>query len=94
MLMVDPPREGKESDTTVELHKKEYNAVFEGLKERAKLLSDKLNAMENITCNSVQGSMYAFPQLHMTESAIEAARKKKVAADFMYCMDMLNETGI
>lgn len=65
-----------------------------GLKERAGLLEDKLNQMENISCNKIEGAMYGFPQVFFSDGAIEAAKEKGQPVDSMYCMDMLNETGI
>lgn len=38
--------------------------------------------------------MYAFPQVHFSDKALAAANKENVPADFLYCMDMVNETGI
>lgn len=38
--------------------------------------------------------MYAFPRIHLTKSAIEEAKKQGVAPDFLYCMELVNETGI
>jgi hypothetical protein len=51
--MVDPPQRGRESDETVDQFLKEYNGAFGGLKERALMLTEKLNKMENVTCNPV-----------------------------------------
>lgn len=31
--------------------------------------------MENTTCSEIQGAMYAFPRIHLTEGVIEAAKK-------------------
>jgi len=38
--------------------------------------------------------MYAFPQIHLSKSAIAEAKKRGVAPDFLYCMDMVEKTGI
>ena len=38
--------------------------------------------------------MYAFPRVRFSKKAIEAAKKQNVHPDFMYCMEMVNETGI
>jgi alanine transaminase len=38
--------------------------------------------------------MYAFPRIHLTKSAIKEAESRKVQPDFLYCLDMVNETGI
>lgn len=69
-LKVDPPKLGRESAETVENYTQEYNELFNGLKERALMITEKLNKMENITCNSVQGAMYAFPRIHFTDKVI------------------------
>mmetsp|Transcript_32496 Transcript_32496/g.49721 ORF Transcript_32496/g.49721 Transcript_32496/m.49721 type:complete len:389 (-) Transcript_32496:49-1215(-) len=93
-LMVDPPKKGRESDECVALYKKEKDEIFNGLQERAQLLSKTFNEMTNYSCQEIQGSMYAFPRVHFSEKALAEAQKKGVAVDFMYCMDMVNETGI
>jgi aspartate/methionine/tyrosine aminotransferase len=50
--------------------------------------------MTNITSNLIEGAMYAFPRVHFSDKAIAEANKNGVPADFMYCMDMLLNTGI
>ena len=41
--------------------------MLASLAERAKLVADTLNSIEGITCNTVQGAMYAFPQIKLPE---------------------------
>ena len=93
-LMVDPPREGREDDVTVTKYKSQAIEIFDGLKERALLLTDAFNAMENVTCNTIEGAMYGFPRVHFHQKALDKATKMGIQPDFMYCMDMVNETGI
>lgn len=63
--MVNPPQPGEES---YPLYAKEKQAVLQSLAERAKMVADTLNNMPGITCNPVQGAMYAFPQVnYLTE---------------------------
>jgi alanine transaminase len=50
--------------------------------------------MKNMTCNEIQGAMYGFPQIRFSHKAIKRAEKLNVLPDFMYCMDLLKETGI
>jgi len=38
--------------------------------------------------------MYGFPQVKFSDKALKAAAKEGLPADAMYCMDMVNETGI
>lgn len=94
LLSVDPPKRGVESDQTVDLYEREKKEIFDGLKTRAELLSKTFNEMRNVTCSEVQGAMYAFPRVHLSDKAIEAAKQLNVSPDFLYCLDLVNETGI
>eukprot|EP00184_Porphyridium_aerugineum_P003642 CAMPEP_0184695822 /NCGR_PEP_ID=MMETSP0313-20130426/3333_1 /TAXON_ID=2792 /ORGANISM="Porphyridium aerugineum, Strain SAG 1380-2" /LENGTH=536 /DNA_ID=CAMNT_0027154347 /DNA_START=246 /DNA_END=1856 /DNA_ORIENTATION=+ len=90
-LMVHPPQPG---DASYESHRKEYNDIFQTLKRKAQKLSKALSEFEGITCNEVEGAMYAFPTIHMPIKAIIEARKRDMTPDTMYCLDLLNETGV
>ena len=46
------------------------------------------------SCNSVAGAMYAFPKITLPEGASKAAAEKGVAADALYCMELLESKGI
>lgn len=70
-VICDPPREGEPS---YETFVKERDSVLADLKMKAKLTSDTLNALEGVTCNDVQGAMYAFPQIRLPPKAIAAAK--------------------
>ena len=94
LLLVDPPKRGFESDATVDKFEQEKNYIFEGLRKRAELLSKTLADMENVTCSEIEGAMYAFPRVHLSDIAIKAANNLNVTPDFMYCHEMVNETGI
>lgn len=50
--------------------------------------------MDNTSCNRIEGAMYGFPQIRFSKKALQAAEEKGVAADLMYCMDMVDATGI
>lgn len=50
--------------------------------------------MTNVSCTEIEGAMYAFPKVNFSKRALRQAEKHGVPADFMYCMDMVNETGI
>jgi len=93
-VMVTPPREGKESSSCVELYNKESGDIMSGLKERAKLLTNTFNSMDNYSCNPIDGAMYGFPKVKFSEKAIAAAKAKGVPVDFMYCLEMVDQTGI
>lgn len=54
--------------------KQEKNLVLGQLKEKAELVAKTFNSLEGMSCNQVQGAMYAFPKVKMPEAAIEAAQ--------------------
>ena len=93
-LMCDPPKRGRESDACVELYEKEMNHVFNGLKKRAKLLTNTFNDMNQITCTEIEGAMYGFPRVHFSKKFIDQAHSQGKEPDFIYCMEMVDKTGI
>jgi alanine transaminase len=90
-LMVNPPKPGDES---YPLFEQETHAIFESLKTRANKLYKKLNELEGVSCQPIEGAMYAFPSMTLPQRAIEEARRRGMPADEMYCLDMVEETGI
>eukprot|EP00058_Branchiostoma_floridae_P002033 XP_002587521.1 hypothetical protein BRAFLDRAFT_99414 [Branchiostoma floridae] len=71
--VVNPPQPGEPS---YESFIKEKTAVLKSLAERAKLVAETFNSIEGVTCNTVQGAMYAFPRIHLPPRAVEKAKKK------------------
>ncbi|VEN59555.1 unnamed protein product [Callosobruchus maculatus] len=90
-IVMNPPKKGEPS---YELFQKEKNEVLESLKLRAKMVADTFNSMEGFSCNTVQGAMYAFPQMKLPPKAIEAAKKAGKAPDVFYAFELLENTGI
>ena len=93
-LMVDPPHVGRESAACVDQYEQERSAIFDGLVERAALLSDTFNDMKQVSCTEIEGAMYGFPRIHFSQKFIADAKKQNKAPDFIYCMEMVNKTGI
>lgn len=90
-VVVNPPKPGEESHASW-LAEKE--TVLASLAERAKLVADTFNGIEGFSCNTVQGAMYAFPQLHLPAKAIAKAKDAGMAADAYYAFQLLENTGI
>ncbi len=65
--MVDPPQVGRESPACVEKYNHQMTTVMDGLKERARLLTDTFNDMKQVTCTEIEGAMYGFPRVHFSE---------------------------
>lgn len=90
-LMCNPPRPGQPS---YPLYKKEYDTLAASLKKRAGLISQLFNDIPGMSCNHVTGAMYAFPKITIPMGAVEAAKKRKIAPDVLYCLELLDSTGI
>jgi alanine transaminase len=90
-LMVRGPDKGDESYDSYHAQKK---GIFESLKRRSKIVSEGLNAIPGFSCQPAQGSMYCFPSVEMPKGAVEAALAKGVSPDTLYCVSLLERTGI
>ncbi|KAJ1430233.1 alanine aminotransferase 2 [Ochromonadaceae sp. CCMP2298] len=90
-LMVQPPTPGDESYAT---YKAEKDGILASLHRRADLLSEALNRMEGVTCNTIDGALYAFPSIQLPPRAVDASAAQGVSADAFYCMQLLEQTGI
>ena len=64
------------------------------LKKKAKLVADTFNAIDGISCQTVQGAMYAFPKINLPPKFIKEAESKGEAPDSYYCAQLLEATGI
>jgi aspartate/methionine/tyrosine aminotransferase len=89
--MVNPPKDG---DASYEQYNKERTSILESLKRRATVLAKGLNEMEGVSCNVVEGALYAFPSITLPPKAVEAAAAAGKAADAFYCLRLLDETGV
>merc|ERR1711991_69449 len=81
-------------DASFETFNAEYNAIFNGMKERAELLVGTLRELPGVTCNEIEGAMYAFPSLHFPQKYIDEAKAKGQAPDAMWCMGLLEDQGV
>jgi alanine transaminase len=90
-LMVTPPKKG---DASYASFQKETKGIFDGMKERAKLLTDGLNAIDGISTRQIQGAMYAFAKVDIPEKAVLHAASKGQEGDEFWCLELVNKTGI
>ncbi|KAK3609584.1 hypothetical protein CHS0354_038582 [Potamilus streckersoni] len=90
-ILTNPPQDG---DPSFVKFQNEKSTIFSILAEKARLITDLFNSIEGISCNEVQGAMYAFPRIYLPDKAIVAARKLNQTPDFFYCSQLLEETGI
>jgi hypothetical protein len=59
--VVNPPMPGEPS---YEQYMNEKKAILNSLAERAKMVAETFNSIEGVSCNEVQGAMYAFPKVN------------------------------
>lgn len=90
-LMVNPPKPG---DASYELYKNERDSIIASLKRRAIRVAEALNKCEGISCQPVEGAMYAFPQVELPAKAIAAAEAAGKNPDTFYCLALLESTGM
>ncbi|KAK9821912.1 hypothetical protein WJX81_002904 [Elliptochloris bilobata] len=90
-LMMQPPKEGEPSYL---LYSKERSELLASLKRRAERLHKALSELQGVTCNPLEGALYAMPRIHLPPGAIQAAKEAGKAPDFFYCKQLLEETGI
>ena len=64
------------------------------MKKKAKLVADTFNAIDGVSCQTVQGAMYAFPQITLPAKFIAEAEAKGHVPDAYYCSLLLEQTGI
>lgn len=62
--VVNPPQPGEPS---YKQFKAEKDEVLKSLAVRAKMVADTFNSIPGMSCNTVQGAMYAFPQVQQSE---------------------------
>ena len=93
-LLVNPVTSENSSAETYAAYRKEYDNLHESLKTRAKIVTNYFNRMTNVSCQEVQGAMYAYPLLKFSEKAKEAAKKDGKLPDEYYCFQCLDETGV
>ncbi|KAJ1723197.1 alanine transaminase [Coemansia erecta] len=89
--MVNPPKKG---DPSYAQYAAEIDAIFQSMRRRAKRLATAFDSLPNMSCNSAQGAMYVFPRVTLPQQFVDEARAKGVEPDSLYCMQMLEATGI
>ncbi|CAB3257521.1 unnamed protein product [Arctia plantaginis] len=89
--VVRPPVEGEPS---YKLYAKEKADLMKSFATRAKMVEKMFNDMEGVSCNVVQGALYAFPRIEIPPKAIEAAKNVGQKPDEFYVLRLLEETGI
>jgi alanine transaminase len=89
--MVNPPKPGSAS---YDLWHKETSAIHTAMASRTKLMAERLNALEGVSCVDSPGAMYLFPRMRIPKKAMSAAKEAGKSPDAFYALALLDETGI
>jgi len=89
--IVHAPPEGAPSRAVFDQERSEIRAA---LKRKAKRVTERLNAIEGISCQPIEGAMYAFPKVNIEGATLKKAIAASKPADLIYCMEMVERTGI
>jgi len=89
-VLTGPPAEGPSRA----LYETERAAIQSSLKRKAKLVTDRLNAIEDMSCQTIEGAYYAFPKLIIKGFVMKKAISFATAADKIYCLEMVDRTGV
>jgi len=90
-LMVRGPSPEGESYPLFQTERKQ---IYDALKRKAAIVSSKLNEIDGVDCQNVDGALYAFPKITLPDGFIAAAKAAKMQPDTFFCMNLLEKTGI
>lgn len=90
-LMVRPPAEGSDA---FQLFQEEKGAILSGLTRKSKFLHAKLNEIEGVSCQPLDGAMYAFPRIELSQHVIDKAAEQGQSPDTYYALSLLESTGL
>eukprot|EP00357_Protocruzia_adherens_P005992 CAMPEP_0114991426 /NCGR_PEP_ID=MMETSP0216-20121206/11365_1 /TAXON_ID=223996 /ORGANISM="Protocruzia adherens, Strain Boccale" /LENGTH=499 /DNA_ID=CAMNT_0002354751 /DNA_START=98 /DNA_END=1597 /DNA_ORIENTATION=+ len=93
-LMTNPPTLDNASQATVDVFNTDKESSFGALKQKAEYVSECFKNMTNFESNPIQGALYAFPRVHFSQKAIDAAAAAGKAPDLYYALKMIDEVGI
>lgn len=89
--ILNPPVEGEESFA---LFDKERSEILSDMKEKAALVTKRLNEIKGFQCMPIEGAMYAFPQVDLPPKFIQRAKDMGRTPDSLYCLEVLKGVGV
>jgi aspartate/methionine/tyrosine aminotransferase len=90
-LMVKQPEAG---DASYKTFRKEYDAIYQSYRKRAKLMAKSFNKVPGMSCSPVHGAMYAFPRLHLNDRFVAHSLAESVDPDMKWCRMLLEKEGV
>jgi len=93
-LMMNPPTYAENGKEVTDQYLREKDAIISSLKRKALAATKIFNSMKNVECQEIEGAMYCFPKIHLSQKAIQEAKRRKIAPDLLYCLEALDYTGM
>jgi alanine transaminase len=93
-LLVDPPTVANTSEAVFAKYNAEVTAIKNNLRDKAEMLTHRLNKIPNFKCNKIEGAMYAFPRILFPQKAIDLAKANNMNPDLFFALELLQHTGI
>ena len=90
-LLVRPPREG---DPSYELFQHESSSILSTMKERSERMASSFSKLPGVTIEPAMGAMYLYPKINLPGGAVCRAADIGRKPDEMYCLELLDATGI
>ncbi|KAM9501905.1 alanine aminotransferase 2-like [Clarias gariepinus] len=90
-LMLNPP---KPNQSSYELYSKEVGSIRSAIRNNAQKIMEDLSDLPGISCQPVNGGIFAFPRLHLSQSAIKHAEENQLEPNLLYCLRLLEDEGL
>ncbi|KAM9501906.1 alanine aminotransferase 2-like [Clarias gariepinus] len=90
-LMLNPP---KPNQSSYELYSQEIGSIRSAIRNNAQKILEVLSDLPGISCQPVNGGIFAFPRLHLSQSAIKHAEENQLEPDLLYCLRLLEDEGL
>ena len=90
-LMVRPPPQGSDA---FDLYHEEKEEILSALSSKSKFLYSKLNEVNGVSCQPLDGAMYAFPRIELSQHVIDKAAEQGQSPDTYYALSLLEQTGL
>lgn len=86
-LMVNPPCIEDCHEETVQAYEEEKKGFLNTLARRAEIANEMFQKMKNLTCQTIEATFYAFPNLKFSKGIQEKASERGMAPDLFYSME-------
>ncbi|XP_067308284.1 alanine aminotransferase 2 [Pseudorasbora parva] len=90
-LMTDLPKPGDPSFPTFS---EEVQSIKNVISKNACRIQEVFAELTGISCQPLKAGFFVFPCLNLPPRAIKWAKKKQIEPDMLYCLHLLEETGL